>query len=52
LQDKLVTTLLDGLKSAGQYEVTWNAAGQSSGMYLVVMKAPGFKQERKSLLLK
>jgi hypothetical protein len=47
-----VAELLNQIQPAGSHSVTWNAAGQSSGIYYIVTKAPEFTQTRKCLLLK
>ncbi len=50
-----VTTLVDGYKSVGSYEVEFNAAGLSSGVYFYQLSVEGgvreFKQTRKMLLI-
>jgi len=53
-----VGVLVNKNKSAGYYEVTWNASNLSSGIYLISIRADGldskrcFVQVRKALLLK
>ncbi|MFC1502125.1 CotH kinase family protein [bacterium] len=47
-----IETLLSGLKTAGEYIVTWNANGLPSGLYLVRLKAGEFIQTKKLLLQK
>ena len=53
-----VADLVDTYMSAGIHEVTWNASGFSSGIYLIAMKAVGvesnkvFMQTQKAMLLK
>jgi hypothetical protein len=50
-----ITTLVDDVKSAGHYTITWNAQELSSGMYFCKMKATGkkaFEQTQKLLLMK
>jgi hypothetical protein len=47
-----VTTLQDGLQSAGNHQVTWNAKGFSSGTYFYKIQAGGFIETKKMLLLK
>ncbi len=53
-----VGLLVDGNKSAGYYETTWNADNLPSGIYLVSIRAKGldskknFRQVKKALLLK
>ncbi len=48
----LVTTLLNGQKAAGTYEIKWNAASLSSGIYFVQLQAGHYRQVRKAVLLK
>jgi len=52
LNGRLVQTLLYGMQSEGDYDITWNARNQSSGMYLI--RATMGKQTaiQKVLLLK
>jgi predicted acyl esterase len=47
-----VTVLVDELKEAGSYEVTWNARGLASGAYICRMTAGTFTQARRMLLVK
>lgn len=47
-----VATLLHQEMKPGSYEVTWNASGQPSGMYVVRMVAEEFVAVRKLLLLR
>lgn len=47
-----VTTLLNKPMEAGYHNVTWNALGIASGLYLVQMKAGGFVYTQKALLVK
>jgi hypothetical protein len=47
-----VETLVDEEKPAGAYEVKWNAEGLSSGVYLYQLKAGGFSQTKKMILIK
>jgi hypothetical protein len=41
-----------GYNEAGPVQVTWDAAGQSSGIYLIKASAANFKATRKAILLK
>ena len=45
-------TLTDGVMSAGEHSVTWNASGFPSGVYLCRLKAGRFTETRKMLLVK
>jgi len=52
-----VATLVDGIKSPGRHEVTWNGTDQygqkvSSGIYLYVMQADEYVETRKMILMK
>ena len=49
---RLIKTLVNENKSAGRYEVEFNASELSSGLYLYKINAGGFEQTRKMLLLK
>ena len=37
MQDRFVTYLANGLKSAGYYETIWNVSNHASGMYFIRM---------------
>lgn len=52
LLGRRVTTLAEGPRAQGSHTVTYNAAGLSSGVYLLVLDANGNRQTRKMLLLK
>ncbi len=47
-----VALLVNGKKEAGHHEVTFDAAGVSSGVYLYRLTADGFVQTRKLLVLR
>ena len=49
---KEVATLVNEEKPAGSYEVTWNAANLSSGVYFYQLKAGSYTATKKLLLLK
>jgi hypothetical protein len=49
---RLVTTLSDGYRSAGSHQVTWNAAGQPSGIYFCRLQAGEYTNIQKIVLLK
>ncbi|MGE5437392.1 MAG: T9SS type A sorting domain-containing protein, partial [Syntrophothermus sp.] len=40
------------VKPAGKYEVSWDAANYSSGMYLYQIKAGNYTDTKKMLLMK
>ncbi len=52
LSGRLVKSLIDGERKAGAYSSTWKALDQSSGVYLVRMKAESFETTRKLMLVK
>jgi hypothetical protein len=45
-------TLIDEVKEAGTYSVTWDASGFPSGVYFLRMTAGGFSQTRRMTLVK
>jgi len=45
-------TLVNELKTAGRYELPWNAANLTSGVYYYRLQAGDFVQTRKMILLK
>jgi len=47
-----VAELVNGIKEAGNYNITFNAAGLTSGIYLYEIKAENFNSVKKMLLLK
>ena len=47
-----VMVLVDGQQSAGYHQVSFNASGLSSGVYLYKLSTPGFSQTKKMLLIK
>jgi len=52
---RVVQTLVDGYKSAGQYSVTFDISGRSnlsSGIYFYKFKAEGFEDTKKMTLVK
>lgn len=52
LTGRLVRTLVSEFKEAGYYSVIWNAERVSSGLYLYVLEADGFRAVRKCLVVK
>ncbi|MDZ7357954.1 MAG: YCF48-related protein [candidate division KSB1 bacterium] len=52
LMGQLVESLVNKEQSGGSYSVSWNAAGQSSGVYLFKLTTPEFSAVRKGLFLK
>jgi photosystem II stability/assembly factor-like uncharacterized protein len=47
-----VATLVNEEKSAGTYEVEWNATGLPSGVYFYQLKIQGFVETKKMILMK
>jgi hypothetical protein len=47
-----VMVLVDGQQSAGYHQVSFDASGLSSGVYLYKLSTPGFSQTKKMLLIK
>lgn len=49
---KYITTLVDGVNSAGIHTVTFDAGSLSSGMYVYTLETDGFRQSRQMMLVK
>jgi hypothetical protein len=55
---ELVTNLADKIEQAGNHDITWNASGMSSGLYIYTIEADpvkggsAFKSVKKMMLLK
>jgi hypothetical protein len=49
---KEVATLVDEVKQAGLYPLTWNASGVASGTYFCKMQAGAFVGMRQMTLMK
>jgi hypothetical protein len=49
---KYITTLVDGVTSAGIHTVTFDAGSLSSGMYVYTLETDGFRQSRQMMLVK
>ncbi|MBK9097378.1 MAG: T9SS type A sorting domain-containing protein [bacterium] len=47
-----VATLVDEYKSAGNYEVEWNADNYPSGVYFYQLKTENFIQTKKMIIIK
>lgn len=47
-----VETLIDGYREAGYHQLTWNADGQSSGIYLYRVETDNYSATKSMLLLK
>ncbi|MDR9416169.1 MAG: CotH kinase family protein [Gracilimonas sp.] len=49
---RLVTTLVNGYKAPGQYQVSWNASGHSSGVYIYRLEGNGESITKRLMLIK
>ncbi|MCX5801234.1 MAG: T9SS type A sorting domain-containing protein [Candidatus Eisenbacteria bacterium] len=52
-----VRTLVDGMREASRYDVTWNGRddsdrGVASGVYVYVLDAPGYSETKKMVLIR
>jgi hypothetical protein len=47
-----VARLVNEVKQPGSYEVTWDATGLASGMYMYRLQAGGFVETKKLMLLR
>jgi len=52
LQGRIIETLVNEYEKTGRYTVTWSGATHSSGLYLVVLEAPGYRAVKKCMLIK
>jgi hypothetical protein len=52
LKGQVVSTLLNGFKSADTYSLVWNATTVPSGIYFVKAQAGGFTSTQKLMLVK
>ena len=52
VQGRIVANLIDGFQPAGIYQRTFDASDLSSGVYFACLKAEGFSQTQKLLLIK
>jgi len=48
----VVTRLVDGEQTAGNYSQVWNAAGNPSGLYFCELRTASFREMRRMLLVK
>ena len=49
---RLITTLADGSFEEGDYEITWNAAEVTSGIYFLRMQTEGYSENLKLIVQK
>ncbi|MEW6411959.1 MAG: S8 family serine peptidase [Candidatus Zixiibacteriota bacterium] len=52
IRGQRVTTLADGMYTAGQHSVTWDASSVASGVYFYRLETDNFVDQKKMLLLK
>jgi hypothetical protein len=52
ISGRLVETLVEDFQEAGQYTVTWQASGASTGIYFYKLKARKWSQTRRMLLMR
>ena len=52
IRGREVFSLINQTKPAGQYTTSWNGAGATSGVYLIVMETGFFKAVRKVMLVR
>ncbi|HPR87800.1 MAG TPA: T9SS type A sorting domain-containing protein [bacterium] len=49
---QIIATLVDGMQTAGQYTMRWNAANEPSGVYLCRLQAGSYQKTLRILLVK
>jgi Secretion system C-terminal sorting domain len=49
---KEVITLVNEFQKPGTYKVSWDASGYSSGLYIYTLEADGFRDTKKTILIK
>ena len=52
VEGRRITTLTEGIRTAGTHSVEWNSEGLPSGVYFVKLDAEQFTQTQKVMLLK
>ena len=52
VEGRRITTLTEGIRTAGTHSVEWNAEGLPSGVYFVKLDAGEFTQTQKMMLVK
>ena len=52
VEGRRITTLTEGIRTAGTHSVEWNAKGYPSGVYFVKLDASEFTQTQKLMLVK
>ena len=52
LQGRMVTSLSNGVQSAGYHSITWNASEMPTGLYFVKLVAGSYRETQKIMLIK
>ena len=52
LNGRMVTSLSNGVQSAGYHSVTWNASEMPTGLYFVKLVAGSYRETQKIMLIK
>ena len=52
INGELINTLQNGIKTAGNHNIEWNAEGYPSGVYFVKLSSEEFTQTQKLMLIK
>jgi len=52
VEGRKITTLTEGIRTAGTHSIDWNAEGYPSGVYFVKLDADKFTQTQKLMLVK
>ena len=52
LQGRMVTSLSNGVQSAGYHSITWNASEMPTGLYFVRLVAGSYRETQKIMLIK
>ena len=52
LNGRKISTLMDGVQSSGNHDVTWNAGDQSSGVYVYKLTTEFGELSKKMILVK
>ena len=52
VEGRKISTLIQGVRQAGNHTIEWNAEGYPSGVYFVKLDAGEFTQTQKLMLVK
>ncbi|MBT6936927.1 MAG: T9SS type A sorting domain-containing protein [Candidatus Marinimicrobia bacterium] len=52
VEGRKITTLTEGIRTAGTHSIEWSAEGYPSGVYFVKLDADNFIQTQKLMLVK